>query len=139
MVTQPRSFVARPGNRDRLLALLRPAHGDFGPFTMVALVLNSMLPWIETWFHSIDRAAIWHRRARSPRPAHFARLKPEWVNAGRFAGHDWGRGPRPHSSGFYHCSAEMPAAATKSVGVWQSRNRARPARQRAGTRRRGRV
>ena len=101
MVTQPRSLVARPGNRDRLLALLRPAHGDFGPFTMVALVildaviwialrpagepwrrhigqlfgaesvllltmalvLISTLPWIETWFHGIDRAAIWHRRA----------------------------------------------------------------------------
>jgi predicted ferric reductase len=101
MVTQPRSFTARPGIRDRLFTLLRPAHGDFGPFTMVtlvcleavlwiavrpagepwrrhigqmfgaesvlllamALVMISTLPWIETWFHGIDRAAIWHRRA----------------------------------------------------------------------------
>src|SRR6476469_6035314 len=101
MVTQPRSLVARPGNQDRLLALLRPAHGDFGPFTMLALVILdavlwialrpagepwrrhigqlfgaesvllltmalvriSTLPWIETRFHGIDRAAIWHRRA----------------------------------------------------------------------------
>ena len=28
----------------------------------VALVLISTLPWVETWFHGIDRAAIWHRR-----------------------------------------------------------------------------
>ena len=28
----------------------------------MALVLISTLPWVETWFHGIDRAAIWHRR-----------------------------------------------------------------------------
>ena len=28
----------------------------------VALVLISMLPWVEAWFNGIDRAAIWHRR-----------------------------------------------------------------------------
>ncbi|WP_041840822.1 ferredoxin reductase family protein [Actinoplanes friuliensis] len=28
----------------------------------VALVLISMLPWVEAWFDGIDRAAIWHRR-----------------------------------------------------------------------------
>ena len=28
----------------------------------VALVLISMLPWVETWFDGIDRAAVWHRR-----------------------------------------------------------------------------
>src|SRR6476660_9208022 len=29
----------------------------------IALVLISTLPWVETWFNGIDRAAIWHRRA----------------------------------------------------------------------------
>ncbi len=28
----------------------------------IALVLISTLPWVETWFDGIDRAAIWHRR-----------------------------------------------------------------------------
>lgn len=28
----------------------------------VALTLISTLPWVESWFHGIDRAAIWHRR-----------------------------------------------------------------------------
>jgi predicted ferric reductase len=28
----------------------------------VALVLISTVPWVETWFDGIDRAAIWHRR-----------------------------------------------------------------------------
>ncbi len=29
----------------------------------IGLVLISTLPWVETWFDGIDRAAIWHRRA----------------------------------------------------------------------------
>jgi len=51
-----------------------PADGDWGSFVgqlcgalaillmSAALVLISTLPWVETWFDGIDRAAVWHRR-----------------------------------------------------------------------------
>jgi len=53
---------------------LKPADVAWGTFTgqlcgalaillmAMAVVLISMLPWVEAWFDGIDRAAIWHRR-----------------------------------------------------------------------------
>ena len=55
-------FAARPAGQ--------PAASYVGQFfgaesvllLSVGLVLISTLPWVETWFDGIDRAAIWHRR-----------------------------------------------------------------------------
>ncbi|CAN5572235.1 ferric reductase-like transmembrane domain-containing protein [soil metagenome] len=57
-----------------LWMLFRPAEETWGSYIgqmfgaesilllSIALVLISTLPWVEIWFHGIDRAAIWHRR-----------------------------------------------------------------------------
>ncbi|GAA1975317.1 hypothetical protein GCM10009798_40700 [Nocardioides panacihumi] len=57
-----------------LWLIFRPAGEPLGPYVgqyvgalsvvllSAALVLISSLPWVETWFDGIDRAAIWHRR-----------------------------------------------------------------------------
>ena len=57
-----------------LWALARPAGEDTGSYIgqafgavavllfSIALILISTLPWVESWFDGIDRAAIWHRR-----------------------------------------------------------------------------
>ncbi|MGO4258525.1 ferredoxin reductase family protein [Marmoricola sp. RAF53] len=57
-----------------LWVFFRPSGEPTGPYVgqyvgaisvvllSAALVLISSLPWVETWFDGIDRAAIWHRR-----------------------------------------------------------------------------
>lgn len=56
------STGARPGERGWGSFLGQLAGAEAILAMSVALVLISTLPWVETWFDGIDRAAIWHRR-----------------------------------------------------------------------------
>ena len=55
-------FAARPPGQPTVPYLGQLFGAECVVLLSVGLVLISTLPWVETWFDGIDRAAIWHRR-----------------------------------------------------------------------------
>lgn len=55
-------FWARPDGERTASFVGQLLGGEAILLLSVGLVLISTLPWVETWFDGIDRAAIWHRR-----------------------------------------------------------------------------
>ena len=55
-------FAARPGGQPTGSYVGQLCGAESVLLLSVGLLLISTLPWIETWFDGIDRAAIWHRR-----------------------------------------------------------------------------
>lgn len=70
----PATIAVLVGGLAVLWALAKPSGEPFGSYVgqwfgaesvlllSIALVLISTLPWVESWFDGIDRAAVWHRR-----------------------------------------------------------------------------
>lgn len=56
-------LVVMPAGQDAASYLGQLAGAEAVLLMSVAVVLVTTLPWVETWFDGIDRAAIWHRRA----------------------------------------------------------------------------
>src|SRR5260370_32281799 len=55
-------FAARPAGQPTVSYTGQFLGAEAVLLLSIGLVLISTLPWGETWFHGIDRAAIWHRR-----------------------------------------------------------------------------
>jgi len=55
-------FAARPGGQPTTSYVGQFFGAEAVLLLSIGLVLISTLPWVETWFDGIDRAAIWHRR-----------------------------------------------------------------------------
>jgi predicted ferric reductase len=55
-------FAARPGAQPTISYVGQLCGAESVLLLSIGLVLVSTLPWVETWFDGIDRAAIWHRR-----------------------------------------------------------------------------
>jgi predicted ferric reductase len=55
-------FAAWPGGQPTISYVGQFCGAEAVLLLSIGLVLISTLPWVETWFDGIDRAAIWHRR-----------------------------------------------------------------------------
>jgi len=55
-------FAARPPGQPTVSYLGQLFGAECVLLLSVGLVLISMLPWVESWFDGVDRAAIWQRR-----------------------------------------------------------------------------
>ncbi len=55
-------FAVRPGGQPTTSYVGQFFGAEAVLLLSIGLVLISTLPWVETWFDGIDRAAIWHRR-----------------------------------------------------------------------------